>query len=402
MKRNHIIRYIWAVIAAVVLYACSEAEPYGKKLAASYYLEIDNSSLTFDGKGSQDVQVQASADLDWTIANHPSWIYVSSSNTKGNATLTITVKEDNPQTTARTGTVTLRNERFNLSASVDVSQEGTWLKVDKNSLSFPVDGGAETITITSNADWEVKDCPSWLSYSPEKGSAGTNTVTLTADENSGNAAQSGTVRISCKSGSINIPIDVSQKEPFLKVNIESLPFSWKGGEAVFDIESNISWTIENYSDWYTVTPLSGKGNKRITVNVKNNTGNSARDASLIVRNNWWTLFQSVNVSQERPPYLDVSTTEISCHPGADSYYFDITSNTSWQVSSDATWCTVSPTKDKNSKTIKVTVKANTEGKDRTAYITVTGTDVTKKTIKVVQKYDSTDVDLDDFGGDKKL
>lgn len=65
--------------------------------------------------------------------------------------------------------------------------------------------------------------------------------------------------------------------------------------------------------------------------------------------------------------------------------FDITSNTNWRVSSDADWVKVSPSSGSNDGTVTVTVTDNPDLKQRTATITVKGTDVESCTISVTQE-----------------
>ena len=57
------------------------------------------------------------------------------------------------------------------------------IKVDKSIVGFPKEGGSKDIVVTAIADWTVsisEDDAEWLKVSPEKGSAGETTVTITA------------------------------------------------------------------------------------------------------------------------------------------------------------------------------------------------------------------------------
>jgi peptidoglycan-N-acetylglucosamine deacetylase len=85
------------------------------------------------------------------------------------------------------------------------------------------------------------------------------------------------------------------------------------------------------------------------------------------------------------PTLSVSPTSLSLTADANSDgAFDITSDTSWTVSSNQTWLTVNPTSGSNNGTITVTAQANMSLSPRTATVTVSGTGVSSKTVTVTQ------------------
>lgn len=85
--------------------------------------------------------------------------------------------------------------------------------------------------------------------------------------------------------------------------------------------------------------------------------------------------------------LTVSPTNLSfsCLSGEEKV--TVTANSSWTVSSDQSWCTVSPASGSNNGTLTVKVGANTQASDRKATVTVTsgtGTTAVTKTIAVTQ------------------
>lgn len=83
--------------------------------------------------------------------------------------------------------------------------------------------------------------------------------------------------------------------------------------------------------------------------------------------------------------LSVSLTSLSLGAEAGSNgTFDITSDTTWTVSKNQTWLTVSPTSGSDNGTITVTATANVSTSPRTATVTVSGVNVTPKTVTVTQ------------------
>jgi hypothetical protein len=64
--------------------------------------------------------------------------------------------------------------------------------------------------------------------------------------------------------------------------------------------------------------------------------------------------------------------------------FNITSNTSWTVTDNQSWLTVSPTSGSNNGTVTVTAQENTSASARTATVTVSATGVPSRTVTVTQ------------------
>jgi hypothetical protein len=64
--------------------------------------------------------------------------------------------------------------------------------------------------------------------------------------------------------------------------------------------------------------------------------------------------------------------------------FDVASNTSWTVTDNQSWLTVSPTSGSNNGTVTVTAQENTSASARTATVTVSATGVPSQTVTVTQ------------------
>ena len=90
--------------------------------------------------------------------------------------------------------------------------------------------------------------------------------------------------------------------------------------------------------------------------------------------------------------FSVSSNAISLTPSKSSTTtFDITSNISWNVSSNQTWLAVSSLSGSNNASISIAASANNTKSPRTAIITVSGSGVTPKTITVTQAAANTSI-----------
>ncbi len=82
--------------------------------------------------------------------------------------------------------------------------------------------------------------------------------------------------------------------------------------------------------------------------------------------------------------LTVNPTSLNYAVSGGSQTVTVSSNTSWTATTTANWLTISPASGSNNGTFTVTASENTSASQRTATITVSGTDVSSRTITVTQ------------------
>jgi len=97
--------------------------------------------------------------------------------------------------------------------------------------------------------------------------------------------------------------------------------------------------------------------------------------------------QSVRAVANNEPLitLSISPSSLNFSASGEQQTLNVTSNTDWTVSSDATWLTISPVSGSNDGTVTVTAEVNTTESQRTATVTISGTNVTAQTINIIQE-----------------
>ena len=249
---------------------------------------------------------------------------------------------------------------------------------------FGAKGGEQTITVTATAAWTISKSEGgdWLTIKPESGNAGTSQVILTAAENT--TTESRTATLTVKSGELTKSISVSQSAANLEISLDTnnLEFTSNGGIKTFKITTNTSWTVACDQTWCSVSPVSGKNESNITVTVFENTSILERSAIITVKSDVGN--QTVKVNQDgAAAALTLSENSIEFTSASGSQLFNITSNTSWTVSTDQSWCTVNLTSDSGNGSVTVSVGENTSTSERSATITVTS-DAGNKIVNVTQ------------------
>ena len=263
--------------------------------------------------------------------------------------------------------------------SSDSENDGPTLSVQPSTITLEADGSGKTISVTSNTSWTVRADDSWVKYSPTGGTGGSS-ITVSALVNTGDE-RSSKLTLSDKTGRATAEVHITQKkadsstptptsEPALTVKPSSISFSSSAGSNTFVIESNISWTVRSDQTWCTVNTSSGSNNATITVNVTENTSTSARNATITVSSDKVSSVQ-ISISQSGAnPTLQVNKSELPFNASGGSDTFIVTSNTSWSITSNQTWCTINTSSGSNNATIIVKVSENTSTQARSAIITV--------------------------------
>ena len=109
----------------------------------------------------------------------------------------------------------------------------TFINPSAETLSYPIQGGEETVTISSDGDWEVTLCPDWVKVEKQD-----SVLKCVVEEN-----QSGKIRegkILLKGGDIRKSISVSQAYICTRLNAgnTNLSFEKEGGTQTVDIDTD--------------------------------------------------------------------------------------------------------------------------------------------------------------------
>ena len=155
------------------------------------------------------------------------------------------------------------------------------------------------------------------------------------------------------------------------------------GSTAFTVTSNTSWNASSNQTWCTVNP-SGTGNGTITATYSLNTSVTPRVATITVTASGAPT-STVTVTQlGATPTLSVTPGNQSVpYTPSGTAAFAVTSNTTWTVVSDQTWCTVTPSGTGNG-TITASYAENTTIVARTANITTTVASLAPVVVTVTQ------------------
>ncbi len=179
---------------------------------------------------------------------------------------------------------------------------GSQLITSTTQLSFPPDGGSQTILIESNCNWHIVSNDAWVSAYPVKGNS-TQEVTITVAIKDNKLEQETRLIVMTDDGSkvVNVSVKVEGAQikngKHLDIRVDDKTFSGKAGAVdSLEITSNINWEVLG-PEWLEAwdgarwRPLSAdrgiiKGNGKKTLFVRtafNNKNEESLEDVIIVR-----------------------------------------------------------------------------------------------------------------------
>ena len=269
----------------------------------------------------------------------------------------------------------------------DVSLTGTagspTLAVTPPNQNVTAPAGTTPFTVTSNSAWTVTSNQTWCTVAPS--GAGNGTISAAYTQNTLLTPRVANITVTV-TGLTPVVVTVTQAGAALTLSVTppNQSVTPAAGTTNFTVTTNATtpWTVSSDQTWCTVTP-TGTGNGTITANYSQNTLFSSRVANITVTIAGLTPVV-VTVSQAgASPTLLVTPPNQNVTAPAGATSFTVTSNSSWIVSSDQTWCTVTNSGAGNG-TIQANYLENTTAMTRVANISVTVAGLTPVVVMVTQ------------------
>ena len=108
------------------------------------------------------------------------------------------------------------------------------ISVDKNSISFAIEGGEENVSVTTDGSWSVKDCPDWVKTEAQEGA-----IIIRAERNETGAVREGNIVLQGKSN-VEATINVKQfsKCTHITPASDKVEFEKEGGTQTIAIDTD--------------------------------------------------------------------------------------------------------------------------------------------------------------------
>lgn len=137
-----------------------------------------------------------------------------------------------------------------------------------SNISFPVEGGSQTVSFSTNRDWKVSSSESWCTVSPSSGVSGqeNSTFKISCDRNTSYDTRVCTITITAEE--LIETITVSQDAVKIIVSQNLYTLSSGAQQLIIGVSSNVSYLVSSDAEWLSVT--NEGASERVVVNVLEN------------------------------------------------------------------------------------------------------------------------------------
>lgn len=231
-------------------------------------------------------------------------------------------------------------------------------------------------SIYSNAGWEVKSKPSWLTVTNGTGNAGTSNLTATAAANTGEV-RTGNIVLKSKAGATTYTIPIRQAG--VTDNITATPSTIAAGyihlPVTVAVTSFGTWIISQRDPWITPSQYAGpNGTINVTLTIGDNTTTDARTGTITFYDQDTQQITVVTVNQDgKPTSINIDPTKVTAPKTSGTFRQVICGSTNgWAVTEKPSWVAVAPNNDAAGLVpIGITYTANSTGTKRSGYLRVT-------------------------------
>lgn len=231
-------------------------------------------------------------------------------------------------------------------------------------------------SIYSNAGWEVKSEPIWLTVTNGTGNAGTSNLTATVAANTGEV-RTGNIVLKSKAGATTYTIPIRQAG--VTDNITATPSTIAAGYVHIPVTVAVTsfgtWTISQRDPWITPSQYSGpNGTINVTLTIGDNTTTDARTGTITFYDQDTQQIAVVAVNQDgKPTSINIDPTKVTAPKTSGTFRQVICGSTNgWAVTEKPSWVAVAPNNNAAGLVpIGITYTANSTGTKRSGYLRVT-------------------------------
>lgn len=346
---------------------------------------------------SETVVIESGASWEATAT---SWISVTPKTGKaGQTEVTISVP-NNASEKGRNGSVYFSIAPNNI-FEIPIEQEGVFLTLVPNLLSFDSFGGSKSLSILSNDTWMVTSKPEWVSLDMNEGTEN-GKIVVSVGENNTTSTLRGSIVIETADQVVHREISVVQQPKKINFDAPTVNFPYTAGTKSFSFLTDGKWTASSNSDWFTIDKTSGSGDATITIHVDENMSLTEREGviNVIIADQSFDVY----VHQECK-YLNLSSSAFTFEAEKGTAVVNLSSGLQWsaEVSEGSDWISVSPKSGLKDANITICVAENNTASKRRGKVVVTIPGVHAYAIKVTQnhkyiKTDMTSIDFTQVGG----
>ncbi len=283
------------------------------------------------------------ANVGWVISASAGWVNnFSTIMDSGDQSVSFSYDENNTGG-SRTALITITGGGLSKDIEVNQAAPDFFLDVDREVINLTADAGDEMFRILSNVSWDI-DVPAaattWLT--PTSGVSGSNSgeFRFNYSENTDPNVRTAILTITGAGGVATKTVEINQQGTvplFIDVSPTDISKTSIPGNQIVNITSNNDWEVCTDAPWVELTPETGSGTGFFVISFSSNPTADDRVATVVVKSPGLPD-QTITLTQGGfSPLLDADTKDFTVGSFQGTVEFNVISNLSWNINSDATW-----------------------------------------------------------------
>ncbi len=367
--------------------------------AAEENLDVDTTPIEATAEGDT-FKISVTSNTAWSAvvenADENDWVVLSNNSGEGDGEIDVEVVENLLVASRNTAILVSIGESEPVRVSVSQDAAGLIFNVTPTEINdIPTAGDTYIVNVTSNHTWIASEDSGWVTITDGVGS-GNGSFTIQVDPTTSTSTRNTTVTVTPTDGTaVTIPIRQNAIDPILNFNPTSVSEIGYAGESALKVNvvANIAWTVSSSEGWASVTPLSGSGDRELTIRVDANDMLQSRTAKITLRATIHPTAQPVELvitqAGAPTPVLEFNpATNITMLSGIKEVSLGVTANVAWSITSSETWATITPSTGSGDGSVKISAPLNDTSEPRSTTLTLASTsnpNVTSKMITLTQE-----------------
>lgn len=238
-------------------------------------VDFSDATLSY-GYNSSSQKFSFETNGNWSLTKDSDWFSVDKTTGSGDATITITVDENNTLS-PRQGILSL--VIADKSFIVQIYQSFKYLNISSSEFTFTANPGNTKLSIESNTQWSAKiiDGVDWIMLTPQNGSENAE-ITINVTENKTITPRFGKIELDIPNVQTYI-IDIIQNRRYIKTDMSSIDFLPTGGQISFNVTTDGTYEVSKIGSWFGYV----KSGDCITVIAQENTNSESRTGAIILK-----------------------------------------------------------------------------------------------------------------------
>lgn len=356
----------------------------------TFEISVSPSELKFGAEGGEQAITVTSSD-EWEVKGESDWCDISVTSGKNGDKVTFFADPYTNTEEARTATYTFVCGDKKIELNIEQEAKIYSISVEPTILTYDVEGGEQTVTITSSDEWTAAyptDHKDWLKVSSVEGENGAK-VNITVEKSDSPEIRYSYVSFYCGDKIAEVTIEQAAKEYSISVEPTETKFAANGEEKEVTVSSSDEWELTTDCDW--IQTSASKGNNGTSVKITasfNNTSEQRTGAIVFTCGNKTAELKLTQAANDFS--ILIEPTEIKFGAEGGKQAIKVTSSHKWALTNDNDWITTSINEGESGSSVEISVGYSTSAETKSVEILFTCGDKTA-VLKVTQESDGSPV-----------